>query len=475
MKLFKVIMKRLPVYLVLMLLLLCPPALSGGAFQELKLNIDTTKWSLSPADLAGINLNIAVDEDWDECLLTELPKLSPSVLRFPAGTEAMFYDWETGDLNYPDYLLSLKGKRKKDSVAIDYFFGIAHKNRSKVAYIVNLFQDSPEKTERLATYVRDKGYKIAYWELGNEAGAKEFSKKFPTPAIYLSVAKAHAAAVRKIFPDAEFAITAQNMNLYESEWNKVIARESEFTNIAVHTYHGPDRTVRTTMHETGIQIPGFVAFNRMMKNSAPKDLDYERVFPGKSIWLSEWNTIYLGMDSQNSMAHALWAGRKFISFLRTPEVKMAAFWDFNSKFFGIVYPSTAKDFIYSVPFYVFKMAAPVLNEAVRSTQLKVTSNEELINGFEAQVIETKDGSKYIFIVNSSGSAMKILLPPAFQASMVRALESESPDVSNGYQFAHSESLRTNPAARVLLNDRLVRYGVLELKPYAIALVGTKLP
>lgn len=421
-------------------------------------------------DITGLSIVPSFEEDWvGKREEPEIKPLMPAVLRFPAGMQAMFYDWETGNLigRDPD----IKAGTKILPMKIEDFFLLARRNASRVSYVVNLFQDSAEKTARLARYVKDNGYKVDFWELGNEAHAKHMSERFPDVDTYLKIAREHAEAIKKVFPYAVFGLAANG--LLKNKWNDSLAQQTWCNNIIVHYYHGPTLTVRKAMQTLNWYEPMTLMSKRVFHNSRTEPIDINSIFPGKSIWITEWNLIYIGTDVQNNMLHGLWMARMFLRFLRTPEVKMAVYWNMNEKPFGFIYPKS-NGFLYGIPYYVFRMISTLINESEFTASSDLRWHGEKIEGLDAQFFLRSDNRDSLLMINTSGQVIAVNLPFSCKVKRceVELLGGASLSDSNGYQLAVSEALRQQTVETVSPKKFIVKTDGMELPPYAVAVVRT---
>lgn len=135
--------------------------------------------------LLGVNILFHIDDDkaWNEGLPAKLRQLGLSSLRFPGGEVADRYDWETGGRDnarvtdkespaeaagYTDYLEFLE--RAKAAGIADIYFVV----NLESAFLAPGDRDEnvrryAGKAARWVAEVRRRGYRVKYWEIGNES------------------------------------------------------------------------------------------------------------------------------------------------------------------------------------------------------------------------------------------------------------------------------------------------------------------
>lgn len=421
-----------------------------------------------PTALGGASIQLTFKENLDafSAVADEICALAPPVLRFPSGMHAMFYDWQTGK-----YSQEKLGKGRVLLInPIDSFFEIAEKCKADVSYIVNVYQDPPKKTRELAKYLALKGYAVRYWELGNEADASILEHKFPDANAYLAVARQHADEIKSVFPQAAFGVTAQSRVTRTYDWNRVLANQDYFKNIIIHRYHGPKLEDRRKLAQKGSQVPVSTAFGMLMKNSEVLE-PYAALFPHKNIWITEWAPLYLLMDIQNSMGHALWMARVFLRFMRAPEIKMATYWNLNAVPFEMLADVSGRT-VHRVPFYVYRLIITKLQTAVTMAPMQLSRYGRAVDLLDGQLFIDKDGRHTALIINATGKDQVLKLPTVFSESVtVEVIASKEVAATNGLSRAFSPVLRNQDQETVMPALHSFAARTITLPPYAIAVVA----
>jgi hypothetical protein len=419
---------------------------------------------VSPA-LGGSSIVLTYKDQWAGISAeNEVAPLPPGVLRFPAGTHAMYFDWETGKYSGD----KINAKRELSGYGIDKFFSLASRYNADVSYIVNIYRDSPEKTGRLAKRIKESGYKVRYWELGNENYAPRYAVKFPNAEAYLLVARAHADEILKVFPDAEFGVTADPRNRYLSLWNAALAGQGFFKNIIIHKYLGPEKAKREALTKSGKQPDPDGTYSSFLKDSDPSsEPNFICRFDGKRFWTTEYGLLYIGFDIQNSMAHAIWMARTFMKQARTGRVDMMSYWNLNARPFELIEPID-RGFIHRVPFYAY------------SLMLKSLSSKSVT----APAVFTGEGAPYmtgqyfrnsavvsVMTVNAGPKSRILNVPEAGSTIRIEYISADSIEATNGYSQAFTPALRQQKTERVK-PVTLVTDGTSVVIPgYSVALIS----
>src|SRR5262249_6331378 len=129
----------------------------------------------------------------DSVFLQAAADLRPALLRFPGGTSANYYHWQSGtfaagldgDSLREQPALAPPGKGR---VSFDDFVSYCKRFGIRPVVVVNIFTGTPEESAAWVRYARDQGFAIRDWEIGNEIYLSVYRKQFPTPASYLAVA-----------------------------------------------------------------------------------------------------------------------------------------------------------------------------------------------------------------------------------------------------------------------------------------------
>ena len=148
--------------------------------------------------------------------------LQPQMLRFPGGTIGNFYHWEIAGFVQSEMsstsneqlnrrnrgnFVRLR-KRRNGRLAFDDFMQMCNALKITPIVVVNLWTGSQEESAGWVQYAKNKGYEIAYWELGNEYYLPWYAEKYPSAETYIAQAQKHAQAMKAVDPNIKVSVCA---------------------------------------------------------------------------------------------------------------------------------------------------------------------------------------------------------------------------------------------------------------------------
>ncbi len=311
----------------------------------LSLEIDTRNGQPLRQALYGFNTNMINGDygylDDDFAALTK--ELAPKTLRFPGGAVGNFYHWEPGGF-FEDEMVStlstkLNGRMKRNYVKLqrlrngkilfDDFMRLCNSLNITPIVVVNLWTGSPEESAAWVRYAKDKGYQITHWELGNEYYLPHYLNKYPTVGTYITEAKKHAAAMKAVNPDIKVSVCATPIAFHKEgwfvkkqqrKWDEGLAADNSFYDAyTVHVY--AYKAIRKKeIEEMRGYLMGWIHFD------VTEAIDYyEKLFPNKEMWITEWNIANPANRVANTQLHAMYVGDFFLKMLAIPNVTQANF------------------------------------------------------------------------------------------------------------------------------------------------------
>ncbi|MXY99293.1 hypothetical protein F4Y93_01110 [Candidatus Poribacteria bacterium] len=309
------------------------------------LEIDTRNTQPLRQALHGFNTNMmSGDYGYLDPDFVELTRaLAPKTLRFPGGTVGNFYHWQPGGFfeNEMASTLNLKlnqrnkgnyvklQKRRDGKILFDDFMQLCNTLQITPVVVVNLWTGSPEESAGWVRYAKDKGYDVAHWELGNEYYLPHYLNKYPTAATYIQEAKKHTAAMKAVNPDIKVSVCATPIAFHKEgwltkipqrKWDEGLAADTSFFDAySVHVY--AYKAVRDKeIEEMRGYLLGWIYF------AVPDALEYyQKLFPDKEMWITEWNIANPANRVANTQLHAMYAGDFFLKMLTMPNVTQANF------------------------------------------------------------------------------------------------------------------------------------------------------
>ena len=320
--------------------------ISGGVRFEVNTQ---TKTSLRK-DLYGFNTNMISGDygylDEDFVALTKV--LQPKTLRFPGGTVGNFYHWKTkgflkdemGSTLSPQLNKRNRGnyvrlqKRRNGIIPFDDFMQLCQESSITPIVVVNLWTGTPEESAEWVHYAKTKGYKITHWELGNEYYLPHYANKFRTAETYMKEAKKHALAMKAVNPDIKVSVCATPVAFHKEGWLMKTAQRKWDEKLAENTYPSTNSwydayTVHVyaykAVRKTDIEKMRGYLFGWIHFGIDEAMEYYEKLFPNKEMWVTEWNIANPANRVANTQLHAMYAGDFFLKLLSIPNITQANF------------------------------------------------------------------------------------------------------------------------------------------------------
>ena len=320
--------------------------ISGGVRFEVNTQ---TKTSLRK-DLYGFNTNMISGDygylDEDFVALTKV--LQPKTLRFPGGTVGNFYHWKTkgflkdemGSTLSPQLNKRNRGnyvrlqKRRNGIIPFDDFMQLCQESSITPIVVVNLWTGTPEESAEWVHYAKTKGYKVTHWELGNEYYLPHYANKFRTAETYMKEAKKHALAMKAVNPDIKVSVCATPVAFHKEGWLMKTAQRKWDEKLAENTYPSTNSwydayTVHVyaykAVRKTDIEKMRGYLFGWIHFGIDEAMEYYEKLFPNKEMWVTEWNIANPANRVANTQLHAMYAGDFFLKLLSIPNITQANF------------------------------------------------------------------------------------------------------------------------------------------------------
>ena len=228
----------------------------------------------------------------NESLMACLEEMASPILRLPGGDSMNRWNWDTGSLVGTD----------RPGIGVERWHAIARRGKSTPMWGINVSTVSPDVTERFARTLRAKGYAGTFFELGNELYLKHWRAQVAHVADYIAKAKAHAAVLRKHFPECTLGVPlASYWGLVKevdgqfafrtpptlSRWARALGEESFYDAVVVHLYTTPwDLGFLGKYTKEQVARWGWVKADRAVIDGLFGLC--ERTAPGKEVWVTEW-------------------------------------------------------------------------------------------------------------------------------------------------------------------------------------------
>lgn len=174
--------------------------------QVVKISVDPSR-VIAPVseDFWGANFLYWIEDDEslkDGRLAAQLKEMGCSVLRYPGGTVADNFDWKTATLNDTNMFPYQSGDAESD---FGEFMKFCSQVGAEPMLVVNtqwwFLHGKTEEGARCAAdwvgYCKDRGYKVRYWEIGNET----YWHPVMTASEYGALVAVYAKAMKAVDPD----------------------------------------------------------------------------------------------------------------------------------------------------------------------------------------------------------------------------------------------------------------------------------
>lgn len=226
--------------------------------EYLALDLIREKSDVISDKLMGFNTVYANNPDaiWaDGRLAAAIKAVKPGFLRYPGGTVTTFYHWASPTGNGwvdswdPAYNHN-SDKAPSEFMNIDEYLSLIRKTGAEPmlgincnsAFVYDRLEDGIKEAIDLMKYVKEKGFEVKYWFIGNEPFAKDGNGGTWTPAEYAEMVKAFAPKMKEFDPSVKIIVNDHgNMTKNSWEYDKILSIAGEWIDVIdMHWYwnHG---------------------------------------------------------------------------------------------------------------------------------------------------------------------------------------------------------------------------------------------
>lgn len=179
-----------------------------GVDRKFSVNMNKTVHAVNPL-FWGTNFLFWIEDDSalaDQKIENSLKNMPCTILRYPGGTVADNFHWKTNLLDNKYRFPNEEGASESD---FDEFMAFCKRVNAEPVLVVNteswqIKQNLDEGAKEAADWVqycKDKGYKVKYWEIGNET----YWHPFFTAREYGQAVKKYAQAMKTVDPTIKIA------------------------------------------------------------------------------------------------------------------------------------------------------------------------------------------------------------------------------------------------------------------------------
>jgi hypothetical protein len=419
----------------------------------------------------GANNLYWVDDDaaWSEKGMGALlGRLRFKTLRYPGGTAADNYDWENHRLERPDefpyeakteaerlarldfkeFLANARAAGVKDIFFVANVWGAFASTGSENANI----RLHAEKAARWVKAVRDAGYHVPYWEIGNElylGGHRLTAGRYADVLrAYYPRMKAADPSIRigAIGPNEPDAVGGADEEARSSDrWWDVVAREAKgnFDFMATHRY----RSAR--MREEGVVFEGPLTLKDEI--GALKAYVSARAGSPIELALTEWNTPGGANDRMTDMEHALDIAEQLGNYSQGG-VAHAEYWPFHIG--GARFPVAAFNTMKpKSTFRLFEIFGEIRRDGACGADYDPRSG--------IYALCTRAGGEYgLWLVNRTDSAKTAVFSRPGKTLSLKSARVLTADGDDAVKVSTASASEAGESARVVLPPRSV--GAVEL-------------
>lgn len=387
-------------------------------------------------------------------------------LRFPYGHLADNYLWHTAP--YDDVEGGLRAKVAtmsrppskwswgvnsdssfKDAMDFDEFMALCQRQNIEPLVVVNLLShkyDGGPTIEELAIsaaewvrYANKKGYKVAYWQLGNEI---DHHPKVITLPEFVDAYKTIASAMKEVDSSAQIGPGILGKQHYFTTLYKAVPELVDFTSCHQYMFpfikSCPNYEMWSKSNE--VYIPNVMKMQRAVTNLGATDMEILITETG----VSPSNR---GLGNVNNTYKALWWFEVLMSELTLPNVTYSYFWGTHSPWKGEV---DDLDDDVAVMFRVddnsrkpIAEVSKLVNSNLQTQFVNSTTTSEELRIFSMVSEDKTEGT--IFIMNKSEididlSIDLIALPKGVEELELAVLSGKEPQATS-MNYLHGKNIR----------------------------------
>ncbi len=358
-----------------------------------------------------------------------LQAIRPPVLRLPAGNAMNLWDWNAGAMRTAEQLRRFgadpttnmsKGpvagreaflKKMGGPMTPERWAALARQGGSEPLWGLNVSTMLPEENRAFLLHLKQANLPAHLFELGNELYlSQNWGDQIHAPEDYVSKAKAHAAEVRKVFPNARIAVCVNanddrtNSPLAKAApdrfhpaplnaWNAALQKESFYDAVVIHLYYRPSELRGLN----GVTARDFANWANVRCSAFCVDdiLDWaERTFPRREIWATEWNLNNKSARgakthpflAQHTILHGLFVANFLLNAASAASrLTIANYWQLNGDpLFGLIGPAPYRQ---RPQYHVFRMLSPAVHECDRIARLALPDAPKIRGPRQFDVIQ----------------------------------------------------------------------------------------
>jgi hypothetical protein len=412
-------------------------------------------------------------------VITALQTFNSGTLRYPGGTIANYWHWQSGTVDQPTQttddtgqIENVPGSTHTYGFTLRTLRSIVQETGTTPVFDLNVLTSSLADQLAMLRRASALGIPVRYIELGNELylSYSTYTRAFPTAASYADLVAKWAPQIHASFPGAEIAaVGSQPQDTpRERSWNSTVLSiaGSEISALTLHDYDG------LNLNGGGNGLRGVMPVGKLLAYAYDNWQKTQKVMaaipPRYPIWITEFNLPNLALTAGSpplgaTWAHGLYMADMLMLFDQSARVQLDDYWDLFSSPISGVYTSGPHPSLTAAGSALIALSN-ASRDASSVTALSFPGAPTVHNGAPGLVGVSFKGPHGIrtVLLNLTGQAM----PLATGAVIPRGTA--------------AESISGNPAAVVSgpgsLDRRTETVGSSLLLPaYAVVTVGFSLP
>lgn len=316
---------------------------------------------------------------------------------------------------------------------IGEFIQLAVSSGSPLLFTCNMWDATYEENKLVLDSLLRGGVSLAGIELGNEFYLPRYRDKYPNVQVYIDTARYYAARLRQDYPGVKIGAVASPSEImpahekqydYYKSWNQALAAEDFYDAYIVHYYI---KDANTWCPDNTISSANLPATFARYQDSLQKHLafwfgpaldGFKALFPGKKMWLTEWNTTNrytcFGNTQVNTLFFAQYQNELATRYGDLVELAVHHNWLGRGKHFPMLAPA-GKGFAERSSSPLFKLLQPIFSgreTRVAAMPASMTGNLPAgvkLYGYYHQATGSEPARLLVVVVNLNEQAQTVSL------------------------------------------------------------------
>ncbi len=251
--------------------------------------------------------------------------LLPAVLRYPGGTTANHWDWQTGwftaDSTTPPTFANIQPQGTIRAEELEPGLGAAG---AEALLVLNIQHSTLAYQLEGLAHADAVGVPVTLVELGNEHNLS-ISSQFMPPGVYAARVRTWADSIRARYPAAKIGAVGGEPPAQQGWHDSIFARSPALDALAFHVYLGAGNADGVFNAERALSYP-FATNGGLLDRYSDSGFDAAPVPPDLEVWATEYNLgeVLAGASKQHAdtWTHALYVSAMSHLLMTLPRVTM---------------------------------------------------------------------------------------------------------------------------------------------------------